>query len=133
MSVDHNSTTPTSTPQPKPYCIVGAGHLTSHLWIRIQSDESVVYRFNLFRTQRNGRVTQLLRPQDVLPLAKFVRVISQVLVDDGCTSPKVGRLLKHLATALDDVIESPEVQLLEHGTKVNRKEEPQSDGGKTCA
>lgn len=99
-----------STPESKPYCIVGAGNLTSHIWKRAHGDEQFIYRFNLFRTQRNGRATQLLRPEDVLPLAKFVRVISQVLAEDGCISPDQRRQLSYLATALDEILDCPEVK-----------------------
>lgn len=99
-----------STPKSKPYCIVGAGNLTSNVWKRTRAGERVVYRFNLFRTKRNGRVTQLLRPEDVLPLAKFVRVISQVLADDGCTSCDQRHLLQFLADALDELLERHEIK-----------------------
>lgn len=120
MAADHTPITPTSIPAAKPYCIVGSGHLTAHLWKRPRSDESCVYRFNLFRTQRNGRVSQLLRPNDVLPLIKFVRVISQVIDDDGCISAEQRRLLRHLAAALDDVIDNTEVQQCEQSTMAER-------------
>ena len=93
-------------PRTKPYCVAGADSLTSHIWKQSDGQGRFRYRFNLFRILRTGTVTQLLRPRDVLSLAKFVRVISQVLVDDGCISLRQRRVLSRLAVALDELLEN---------------------------
>jgi hypothetical protein len=86
------------------------GSLTSNIWKRSHGYEKYRYSFNLFRTKRNGKVTNLFRPDDVLPLANFVRVISQVLVDDGCISPEQRRVFLVLAAAMDEFLDSPAVR-----------------------
>ncbi|QDV85449.1 hypothetical protein [Planctomycetes bacterium TBK1r] len=110
MNTDQEPEQPQKQPESKPYCIVGAGSLTSNVWKQSQGSDDFRYRFNLFRTKRSGKVTNQFRPQDVLSLAKFVRVISQMLADDGCITAEQRRLLVFLDTAMDDVLESPTVK-----------------------
>jgi hypothetical protein len=101
---------PREEPESKPYCIVGAGGLTSNVWKQARKTGEFRYQFNLFRTKRSGKVTNRFCPDDVLSLAKFVRVISQVLVDDGCITAEQRGLLVFLGTAMDEVLESPTVK-----------------------
>lgn len=110
MNSDQEPELPRDESESKPYCIVGAGSLTSNVWKQSRGSDEFRYRFNLFRTKRNGKVTNRFRPQDVLSLAKFVRVISQVLADDGCITPEQRRLLLFFDTAMDEVLESPTVK-----------------------
>ena len=133
MTNEQEPKAPAQLTRLKPYCVVGAGCLTSHIWKQGDGDEQFSYRFNLFRTQRNGRVTQLLRPDDVLPLAKFVCVISQVLVDDGCISQEHRRIMRHLASALDDLLDSEELRHSEENEKPNSEHRRKADGDSTSA
>ena len=110
MNTDQEPELPRDEPESKPYCIVGAGRLTSSVWKQSRGSDEFRYRFNLFRTKRSGKVTNRFRPQDVLSLAKFVRVISQVLVDDGCVTAEQRQLLVFLDTAMDEILESPAVK-----------------------
>ena len=104
---------PRDEPESKPYCIVGAGSLTSNVWKETHNTCEFRYRFNLYRTKRSGKVTNRFRPGDVLSLAKFVRVVSQVLADDGCITTEQRRLFSFLATAMDEILESPAVKELD--------------------
>jgi hypothetical protein len=51
----------------------------------------------------NGRVTRLLRPADVIDLAKLCQVLAATFVDDGCISAKERQLLRNLAAKLDAI------------------------------
>lgn len=110
MNTEQEPELPRDEPESKPYCIVGAGSLTSNVWKQTRGSDEFRYRFNLFRTKRSGKVTNRFRPRDVLSLAKFVRVISQVLADDGCITTEQRRLFQFLDTAMDEVLESPTVK-----------------------
>ncbi len=110
MNNEQHTRVTTNATKSKPYCIVGSGCLTSHVWKHGDAHSGFYYRFNLFRTRRNAEVTQLLRPDDVLPLAKFVRVISQVFLDDGCVSQHHRNVMRHLAHALEELLDTDELK-----------------------
>lgn len=110
MNNEQHATVTTNATRSKPYCVVGSGCLTSHVWKNGDAQSGFFYRFNLFRTRRNGEVTQLLRPDDVLPLAMFVRVFSQVFVDDGCISQHHRKIIHHVAHTLDELFDTDELK-----------------------
>lgn len=110
MNNDQHATVTTNATRSKPYSIVGSCCLTSHVWKHGDAQSGFFYRFNLVRTRRNGEVTQLLRPEDVLPLAKFVQVISQVFLDDGCISQNHRNVMLYLAHALDELLDADELK-----------------------
>ena len=87
---------------PKPYVMAGAGKLTATIWK--SGDERVGwhYRFNVFRCDAStGEVNQQLRPEDIGDLVKLARVLSQVVVDDGCIPHDLREELERLSTELD--------------------------------
>jgi hypothetical protein len=78
----------------KPYAAVGAGQLVSAVWKRGDERVGWHYRFNIFRMSRlNGRVSRLLRPGDVIDLAKLCQVLAATFVDDGCITVEERTLL----------------------------------------
>jgi hypothetical protein len=88
----------------KPYAAIGAGRLVSTIWKRGNPQDGWRYRFNVFRmSHSSGRVSRLLRPADVLDLAKLCQVLAATLVDDGCISAAERQQLQDLATKLDAV------------------------------
>lgn len=91
-------------PHPKPMAMVGAGPLTSAIWKTGDEQGGWRYRFNLFRQLApTGHVSQLFQPTDLTHLVKLTQVLAAVLADDGCLSAAERRLLRELATTLDEV------------------------------
>jgi hypothetical protein len=89
-----------------PYAIVGAGPLVSHVWKRGDERSGWFYRYNIFRvSSKNGRVSQLLAPTDIISLAKLSRVLALALLDDGCTAMETRRDLAKLADILTPLCE----------------------------
>ena len=82
----------------KPYTALGAGQLVSTVWKRGDQHVGWHYRFNILRMNRvNGRVSRLLRPADVIDLAKLCQLLAATFVDDGCISTaERQQLLLHL-------------------------------------
>ncbi len=89
----------------KPYCSLGAGCLSSFLWKIGDQGSGWRYRFNLFRLAgKNGRVSQLFRPADLMHFVKLVQVMASVISDDGCLSPMDRGVMRRLATDLDELL-----------------------------
>lgn len=85
-----------------PYCMVGAGRLTSVIWKPGDEDEGFRYRFNIFRTTvAQGRVSQLFEPEDVLALARLAYVLALMMLDDGCINADIRQRLKQLVYRLE--------------------------------
>lgn len=95
----HAPSTPTS-----PYAVVGAGPVTSTLWKRGEPRGGFTYRLNLFRmAPLTGRVTTLLRPEDLPHLVRLCGVLAAELAGDGCLPPDVRARLARLADAVDEI------------------------------
>lgn len=104
-----NSETKASRRSRKPYALVGAGRLTATVWKADELTAESIYQFNVFRCEQStGEVSQQLHPEDVVDLVKLARVLSQVLVDDGCISHRLREQLEQLATDLDTLWEEGE-------------------------
>ena len=89
---------------PKPYAMLGAGPLVSAVWKDGDERAGWLYRFNIYRMgQRNGQVSQLLRPADVQDLVKLCQVLAATLADDGCIPTRERRVLADLAVKLDGI------------------------------
>lgn len=85
-----------------PYCMVGAGRLTSVIWKPGDEHEGFRYRFNIFRTTvAQGRVSQLFEPEDVLALARLAYVLALMMLDDGCLNADLRQRLKQLVYRLE--------------------------------
>lgn len=96
----------TSEKAEKPMAMVGAGPLTSTIWKSGDNQSGWRYRFNLFRQlSRNGKVSQLFRPADLIYFVKLTQVLAAVLADDGCLAANDRRSLQQIAMDLDAVIE----------------------------
>lgn len=79
------------------------------IWKSDELTTESVYQFNLFRCEQpTGEVSQQLHPEDVVDLVKLARVLSQVLVDDGCLSHRLRKQLERLAMDLDSLWEEGE-------------------------
>ncbi len=88
----------------KPYAMLGAGHLTAAIWKSGDDRSGWSYRFNVYRmSNRNGQVSQLLRPTDVQDLVKLSQVLAAVLAEDGCMPTGQRRALDELAARLDTI------------------------------
>ena len=111
---------------PKPYCSLGAGRLTSFLWKTGDQSSGWRYRFNLFRmAAKGGRVSQLFRPADLMQFVKLVQVMASVIADDGCLSPLERRVLRRLATGLDELLsQAGRPANAEHGPSNAEEYEP---------
>jgi hypothetical protein len=97
---------PTLEKSNKPMAMVGAGPLTSAIWKSGDEQSGWRYRFNLFRQlSRNGQVSQLFRPADLIHFVKLTQVLAAVLADDGCLTANDRRSLQQIAQDLDAVIE----------------------------
>jgi hypothetical protein len=90
---------------PKPYCTLGAGQLTSFVW---KSGDAVAgwrYRFNVFRlASQTGQVSQYFDPSDLMHFVKLLQVLTSELSDDGCLAAVDLGVLKRLATDLDELL-----------------------------
>ena len=84
-----------------PYCMLGAGKLASTVWKTGDEASGWRYRFNVFRLSSSGRVSQSLRAEDLVALAKLTRVIASILIDDGCIAPQERAALRGLVAFLD--------------------------------
>lgn len=105
MSNERSPLQPSHSTVPKPYCAIGAGRLTSFLWKTGDEESGWHYRFNLFHVSAgSGRAAQLFAPSDLMDFVKFVQVMATVLSDDGCLKRGERRVLKRLASDLDDLL-----------------------------
>lgn len=88
-----------------PYVALGADELSSYIWKTATERGGWQYDFNLFRVgTSDGRVHHTLRPSDLLPLVKLIRLLAAVLTDDGCLdTPELDRL-RRLEHRLDDLL-----------------------------
>jgi hypothetical protein len=105
-----------SPSNPKPYCTVGAGQLTSFIWKSGDAVRGWRYRFNLFRlTSRGGRVSQMFGPPDIMHFVKLLQVLASVLADDGCLNTVERGVLKRLATDLDGLLRNAAIRKTHEG------------------
>ena len=80
--------------------------LTASVWKSNKKRSGCRYRFNVFRlSSETGRVTHCLLPSDLPNLVKLVRVLSQVIADDGCISSDLRNRLSELAVSIDSLSE----------------------------
>lgn len=102
-----NQTSPHSIPavDSRPYAMIGAGKLTSAIWKSGDERSGWQYCFNLFRMDaRNGQVSQLFSPEDIMDLARSVRLLAFTLSDDGCLEQELRDDLSCLWSCLDDIL-----------------------------
>ena len=92
-----------STTNNKPYVIVGAGELVSHVRRTAVEAGVMSYYFNLFRLQLDGEASQLFRPRDLIDIVKACQVLAFTIADDGWVSNDLRRELLTLADDLDAV------------------------------
>ena len=86
----------------KPYCVVGAGELSAHVWKNGDCRNGWRYNYNLFRLQLdNGHVSQAFTPNELVDLVKLCHVLATVLLDDGCLEQDVYERLDFLVEALE--------------------------------
>ena len=90
----------------KPYAVLGAGELVSHVNRTAVEPGVMSYYFNLFRLQVDGEATQLFRPTDLINIVKACQVLAFTIADDGWVSDKLRRDLLALADSLDAVTQS---------------------------
>ena len=91
--------------RPKPMMHVGAGPLTSSIW-KLGDDESGWrYRFNVVRQSvRNGCVTDLFQPMDLIQFVKLIQVLATEIANDGCLTHDEHVMLRTLAQRLDEFL-----------------------------
>jgi hypothetical protein len=87
----------------RPYAVLGAGDLVSHLQRRCGNGEPARYRFNLFRICPGERVTHALRPGDLRDIVKLCQVVAFTIADDDWIHRNLRRELVQLADELDQV------------------------------
>ena len=87
----------------RPYAVIGAGDLVSHLQRNGDGAGTLNYRFNLFRMKQNAEVTHALRPEDLRRVVKVCQVMAFTIADDGWISDAAARELFALADELDVV------------------------------
>ena len=87
----------------RPYAVIGAGDLVSHLQRSSDDVGTLSYQFNLFRMQQNAEVTHALRPEDLRHIVKVCQVMAFAIADDGWIPAVVRRELFALANDLDEV------------------------------
>jgi hypothetical protein len=87
----------------RPYAVIGAGDLVSHLQRSSNDAGTLNYRFNLFRMKQNAEVTHALRPEDLRHVVKVCQVMAFTIADDGWIPLAVRRELFALADELDVV------------------------------
>lgn len=95
---------PNNGPSGRPYMIIGAGELISHVH-RVESAEcDFMYRFNFFRTSPStGTATQSFRPDDLRDVVKTCQVLAFAIADDGWISRDLRKELTQLGTELDQI------------------------------
>src|SRR5262245_59480779 len=86
---------------PKPYLIVGAGPLTATRTTKANQLETGNIHFSIVHTaHRSGDVSQISTPRNLRALAKLVRLLAEVLADDGCLPAEERADLCRLAVEL---------------------------------
>jgi hypothetical protein len=86
-----------------PYAVLGAGDLVSHLTRTADESVGCYYWFSLVRLQRNGELTQSLRPADLPDLVKVCQLLAFTIADDGWITDEARAELFALAAALDEI------------------------------
>ena len=86
----------------RPYAVIGAGDLVSHLQRNSDDAGRLSYRFNLFRMKQNAEVTHALRPEDLRHVVKVCQVLAFTIADDGWIPAAVRRELFALADELHE-------------------------------
>ena len=91
-------------PSARPYMIIGAGELISHVH-RVESAEcDFMYRFNFFRNSASsGTTTQSFRPDDLRDVVKTCQVLAFEIADDGWIPRNLSQELNQLGTELDQI------------------------------
>lgn len=87
----------------KPYAVLGAGELVSHLHRRQDELEVWRYEFNLFRFDGNARATHALRPTDLRDIVKACQILAFTIADDGWICDDLRMELFELVNELDKV------------------------------
>ena len=87
--------------KPSPYAVSGSGELGSFIWKHGREESGWRYRFNIFRLAPGEMIRHSLRPEDLPSLMRLVRVLAQVLVDDGCLLHSLRQELAELAIVID--------------------------------
>ncbi len=85
----------------QPYAVLGSGDLASHLHRRNIDGDNKEYRFNLFLTEMDGRVTYNLGPRDLRSIVKICQVLAFTIADDGWLPKELRAELFELADDLD--------------------------------
>ena len=105
MKTETDANVKSERSQEKPYAMLGAGDLTASLWKSGDERSGWHYYFNIYRTSsRNGHVSQLFSPKDVVDLVKLAQVLAFALSDDGCLDTETRDDLACLSGCLDDVL-----------------------------
>jgi hypothetical protein len=99
----------------RPYAVLGAGDLVSHLQRRCGDGDIACYRFNVFRIRSSEQVTHALRPRDLRSVVKLCQVVAFTIADDGWLDSDLRRELFQLAEELDEITRTWEV--LDHGSE----------------
>ena len=90
----------------QPYFVAGAGELVSHVHRQEAGQNSLHYRFNLFRIATNGKATCWLRPNDLRDIIKACQVLAFSIADDGWIEDSVHSQLTELADDLQNITDS---------------------------
>ena len=92
-----------TTQTQRPYMIIGAGDLVSHVHRVDGANNDDSYRFNLFRSEEGGVVNQSFRPSDLRNFIKACQVLASEIAADGWLSGELREELIQLATELDEI------------------------------
>jgi hypothetical protein len=87
----------------RPYAVLGAGDLVSHLQRQSEEGDVARYRFNIFRETDAKSVTHSLRPCDLRCVIKLCQVLAFTIADDGWLSSDLRQELFQLAEELDQI------------------------------
>ena len=90
----------------QPYFVAGAGELVSHVHRSRAGHNSLHYRFNIFRIDKKGEVTNWLRPDDVRDIVKTCQVLAFSIADDGWIEDSLRKQLADLAEELQLITDS---------------------------
>jgi hypothetical protein len=93
----------TNKAEKRPYAVLGAGNLVSHVQRQSEDDDVARYRFNVFRETDVKCVTHALRPCDLRYVIKLCQVLAFTIADDGWLSSDLRQELFQLAEELDQI------------------------------
>ena len=94
----------------RPYLIVGAGELISHVHRFDVATDGLAYRFNVFRVCSDGEVSHWLRPKDLRDVVKTCQVLAFSIADDGWVEQTTHDQLVELAIQLQRITDGWEQQ-----------------------